>query len=62
LYVSLFEDLGVVSTYAWGTITLAYLYRQLEFASRGGIKQIVGYLLLLEVLLIFNACFKKNLL
>ena len=28
-YVSLFEDLGVVSTYAWGIATLAYLFRQL---------------------------------
>ena len=51
-YVSLFEDLGVVSTYVWGTTTLAYLYRQLGFASRGGVNQIASYLPLLEVLLL----------
>ena len=61
-YVSLFEDLDAISTYAWGTTTLAYLYRQLGFASRGGAKQTAGYLLLLDVLLVFNAYFKKNLL
>ena len=60
-YVSLFKDLGVVSTYAWGTTILAYLYRQLGYAFRGGVKQISSYLPLLEVLLVFNACFKKNL-
>ena len=57
-YVSLFEDLCAVSTYAWGTATLAYLYRQLGFAFRVGIKQFAGYLSLLEVLLVFNTCFK----
>jgi len=61
LFVSLFEDLGVISTYAWGTATLAYLYRQLGYASRVGVKQIAGYLALLEVLLVFNACLKKKL-
>ena len=59
-YVSLFEDLVVVSTYAWGTTILAYLYRQFGFTSRGGVKQVVGYLPLLEVLLVFNACLKKT--
>ena len=61
-HVSLLEDLGAVSTYAWGTATLEYLYRQLGFAFRVGIKQFAGYLSLLEVLLVFNACLKKNLL
>jgi len=50
-YLQLFEDLGQVSSYGWGAVALAYLYRQLGYASRGGIKQIAGYLPLLEVLL-----------
>ncbi|KAK9733107.1 hypothetical protein RND81_04G043900 [Saponaria officinalis] len=32
----LLEDLSVVSEYAWGAATLAYLYRQLGTASRAG--------------------------
>ena len=59
-YVSIFKDLGTISTYAWRTAILAYLYRQLGFVSRGDVKQIAGYFSLLEVLLIFNACFKKT--
>jgi len=59
LYVRLFVDLGVVSTYTWSTTTLAYLYRQLGYASRGGIKHIASYLPLLEILLVFNTCLKK---
>ena len=51
-YLRLFEDLSVVSTFSWGT-TLAYLHRQLGYAARGGVKQIAGYLPLLEVLLVF---------
>ena len=50
-YLQLFEDLGQVSSYAWGAATLAYLYRQLGYASRGRVKQVARYLSLLEVLL-----------
>ena len=60
-YVSLFEDIGTVSTCALGTATLTYLYRQFGYSSRGDVKQIAGYLPLPEVLLAFNACFKKKL-
>ena len=45
-YLKLFEDLGQVSSYTWGAAALAYMYRQLGYAS----KQIAGYLPLLEVL------------
>ncbi|KAK9707147.1 hypothetical protein RND81_07G175800 [Saponaria officinalis] len=34
--LGLFEDLSVVSEYAWGAATLAYLYRQLDMATRAG--------------------------
>ena len=37
-YIRLFEVLGVVSIYAWGTATRAYLYRQLGYAFRGEVK------------------------
>jgi len=50
-YLKLSEDLGPVSFYIWGAVALAYLYRQLGYASRVGVKQIVGYLPVLEVLL-----------
>jgi len=39
-YLQLFEELGQVSLYAWGAVALAYLYRQLRYVSRGGVKQI----------------------
>ncbi|RWR88534.1 serine/threonine-protein phosphatase 7 long form isoform X1 [Cinnamomum micranthum f. kanehirae] len=41
-------DLDNVRSYAWGTAALAYLYRQLGLATRHEVKQIVGYLTLLE--------------
>jgi len=46
-YLKLFEDLGQASSYTWGAAALAYMYRQLGYAS----KQIAGYLPLLKVLL-----------
>ncbi|KAL3619208.1 hypothetical protein CASFOL_036778 [Castilleja foliolosa] len=42
------DDVESVNKYAWGAATLAYLYRQLGAASRFGVKQIGGYLTLLE--------------
>ena len=42
------SDLDAVRGIAWGTSALAYLYRQLGLASRVGVKQIAGYLTLLE--------------
>jgi len=36
-----------------GAAALAYLYRQFGYALRGGVKLIVGYMPLLEVLLKF---------
>ena len=51
----------VLFQHACGTSTLVYLYRQFVHAFRGDIKQIAGYLSLLEVLLVFNN-YLKNLL
>ncbi|XP_028109334.1 protein MAIN-LIKE 2-like [Camellia sinensis] len=48
VYLSLLSDLMTVSSYAWGAAALAYLYRQLGYASRSGVKQIAGYMTLLE--------------
>jgi len=42
-YLLLFEDLDRVSSYAWGAAALAYLYRQLDYASRTLGKHIVGF-------------------
>jgi len=50
-YLQLFEKLGQISSYVWGAAALTYQYRQLGYASRGGIKQIARYMPLLEVLL-----------
>ncbi|XP_028093315.1 protein MAIN-LIKE 2-like [Camellia sinensis] len=48
VYLSLLLDLTTVSSYACGAVALAYLYRQLGYASRSGVKQIAGYMTLLE--------------
>ncbi|KAL8527768.1 hypothetical protein ACS0TY_005567 [Phlomoides rotata] len=42
------EDMDALDEYAWGTTTLAFLYRQLGQASRFKVKQISDYLTLLE--------------
>ncbi|XP_028111263.1 protein MAIN-LIKE 2-like [Camellia sinensis] len=48
VYLGLLMDLGSIHTYAWGVAALAFLYRQLRYASRSGVKQIGGYMTLLE--------------
>ncbi|XP_028106154.1 protein MAIN-LIKE 1-like, partial [Camellia sinensis] len=48
VYLGLLMDLGSIHTYAWGAAVLAFLYRQLGFVSRSGIKQMGGYMTLLE--------------
>lgn len=47
-YLHYLEDLESIHTYPWGVAALSYLYRQPGFASRVGVKQITGYLTLLE--------------
>ncbi|KAG5561911.1 hypothetical protein RHGRI_004828 [Rhododendron griersonianum] len=44
----LLEDLDQVRTYGWGSSCLAFLYRNLGYASRRKAKQLGGFLILLE--------------
>ncbi|RWR97247.1 serine/threonine-protein phosphatase 7 long form isoform X1 [Cinnamomum micranthum f. kanehirae] len=48
MYLTLLTNLERVRTYAWDAAALAYLYRQLGLATRHEVKQIAGYLKLLE--------------
>ncbi|CAL5330229.1 unnamed protein product [Camellia sinensis] len=48
VYLSLLSDLTTVSSYTWDAAALAYLYRQKGYASRSDVKQITGYMTLLE--------------
>ncbi|XP_028055711.1 protein MAIN-LIKE 1-like [Camellia sinensis] len=48
VYLGLLMDLGSIHTYAWGAAALAFLYRQLGYASCSGVKQMGGYMTLLE--------------
>ena len=49
--LTLLEDLNVSGTYTWGVACLPYLYRQLGIASRRDVKEICGYLTLLELII-----------
>ena len=49
VYLELFRDLSMVGGYAWGAACLAYLYRQLTTATRFEVRQLGGYLTLLQV-------------
>ncbi|XP_028096033.1 protein MAIN-LIKE 2-like [Camellia sinensis] len=48
VYLKLLMDLSDIHTYAWGAAALAYLYRQLGFATRSAVRQMTGYMTLLE--------------
>ncbi|XP_028053396.1 protein MAIN-LIKE 1-like [Camellia sinensis] len=48
VYLQLLMDLSDIHTYAWGAVALAYLYRQLGFATRSTVRQMAGYMTLLE--------------
>ncbi|KAH7861330.1 hypothetical protein Vadar_024692 [Vaccinium darrowii] len=50
--LALLENLDRVSHYGWGASMLAFVYRQLGQASRRDMKQLSGFLILLEI--IFN--------
>ncbi|KAL8474798.1 hypothetical protein ACS0TY_031291 [Phlomoides rotata] len=49
-FLRILDDVEEAKQYAWGSATLVYLYRQLNIASRYGVKQLVGFLPLLEVI------------
>ncbi|XP_028071172.1 protein MAIN-LIKE 1-like [Camellia sinensis] len=48
VYLKLLMDLSDIHTYAWGAAALAYLYRQLGFATRSAVRQMADYMTLLE--------------
>ncbi|CAL9005563.1 unnamed protein product [Prunus brigantina] len=48
VYLRLLRNLDSVAGYSWGSGCLAWLYRQLGQASRSKVKQIAGYMTLLE--------------
>ncbi|XP_028121355.1 protein MAIN-LIKE 2-like [Camellia sinensis] len=48
VYLSFLMDLRSVASYAWGAATLAFLYWQLGTATRYVVKQMAGYMTLLE--------------
>lgn len=50
-YLALFEDLNVSSMYAWWAASLAYLYSQLDIASRKDVKRIYGYLTFFKIII-----------
>ncbi|KAL8495134.1 hypothetical protein ACS0TY_019341 [Phlomoides rotata] len=47
-FLRILDDVEDAGRYAWGTAALAYLYRQLGLASRYGVKQVAGFIPLLE--------------
>ena len=49
MYLELFRDLSMVGSYAWGAVCMAYLYRKLTTATRFEVRQLGGYLTLLQV-------------
>jgi hypothetical protein len=54
-YLEYFRHLKRVSTYAWGTDALAFLYRELTHDTHPNCKYVAGYMTLLQVTLhLFN--------
>ena len=54
VYLELFRDISMVSSYAWGAACLPYLCRQLTTATRFEVRQLGGYQTLLQVRLMTN--------
>ena len=52
VYLELFRDLSMVGSYAWGVSCLAFMYKQLTTATRFEVRQLGGYLTLLQVRLL----------
>lgn len=48
MYLKLLTKLWELHEYAWGATTLAHLYRQLGMTNRVDVKQMVGYITLLD--------------
>lgn len=56
-YLKYLENVDELGKYAWGAIALAFLYKELSNASRNDVRQIAGYLALLEVWFLNSAHF-----
>ncbi|RWR94953.1 serine/threonine-protein phosphatase 7 long form isoform X1 [Cinnamomum micranthum f. kanehirae] len=48
IYLRQLMNFDEARIYAWGVAALAYLYQQLGYVTRSGVRQITGYLTLLE--------------
>ena len=56
LYLTLLDaPWEVISGYSWGSAALAYLYRRLCEASQKNVKEIAGPLIILQVIISYNA-------
>ena len=53
IFLDAFRDLMQSGSYAWGGATLVHMYDNLNDASKGTVKQLVEYITLLQVILIF---------
>ena len=53
-YLILLNDLSMIGNYVWWAACLVYLYRQLDIATRGDVKGIAGYLILLKVIILIS--------
>ncbi|KAL8511334.1 hypothetical protein ACS0TY_017945 [Phlomoides rotata] len=49
LWLEYLDDMNGLDEYAWGTTILTFIYRQLRQTSRFKVKQILGYMTLLEI-------------
>ncbi|KAL6316441.1 hypothetical protein AAG906_018144 [Vitis piasezkii] len=49
MFLPLLEDFGVIDTYSWGSVCLAWLYREMCRASRIDVHDVSGSLILLQL-------------
>jgi len=49
IWLTEFQDFDTLGEWSWGGMTFAFLYSQLSLASDAKIKEVIGYMTLLEV-------------
>jgi len=52
VFLNVFRDLTQSGSYAWGTTTLVHMYDNLNDASKSSVRQLAGYITLLQVIII----------
>jgi len=57
VFLDAFCDLNQAGSYSWGAAALVHMYENLNDASKRNIKQLAGYITLLQVFIIY---FKFN--